>query len=66
MALGYGRFRLGHRVYYAHRIAYRLVHGHLMKGAVVMHSCDNPNCVNPAHLQAGSQRNNMATRGRNR
>ena len=28
-------------------------------GKVVMHSCDNPRCVNPDHLSIGTQRDNI-------
>lgn len=43
----------------AHRYAMELVLGHEPPAdRVVMHSCDNPRCVNPAHLSLGSARDN--------
>jgi DNA-binding transcriptional regulator YiaG len=58
-AAGYGVFRRDGRNVLAHRMAFMLHHGkELPKGAVVMHSCDNPSCVNHAHLALGSHREN--------
>jgi hypothetical protein len=54
----YGRFWDGARVVAAHRYSYaRFVAepGDLH----VRHRCDNPPCVNPAHLELGSHRDNM-------
>lgn len=55
---GYGRFRFNKKRYYAHRAAYELVNGPVPRGMVVMHSCDNPLCCNPAHLSVGTSRDN--------
>jgi hypothetical protein len=62
---GYGMFNLGRdaqgrqHTEYAHRISYVLHHGDIPTGKVVMHSCDNPQCVNPAHLSLGTQGDNI-------
>lgn len=51
---GYGIFILpGEKRVRAHRYAFELTHGPIPIGLVIMHSCDNPPCINPAHLAAG-------------
>lgn len=67
MKNGYGNFRTPARHELAHRASYRLFKGDLKLSLDVMHSCDNPTCVNPDHLSLGSRKDNMAdakTKGR--
>jgi len=56
---GYGKFSVNGHYIGAHRIAYFLEHGNIPKNLEVMHACDNPRCVNPAHLNLGSHKENM-------
>lgn len=60
---GYGKFWEGDRTVYAHRFSYALAHGLTADLPLdIRHSCDNPRCVNPAHLSLGTAQDNANDR----
>jgi hypothetical protein len=68
---GYGNFRVpqfGRVNIGAHRVSYMLYNGDFPPdGMLVRHTCDNPRCVNPLHLEYGTKKDNaqdMVDRGR--
>ncbi len=58
---GYGYFWVGNgrRLCRAHRVAYELLIGSIPKGLELDHLCRNPPCVNPAHLEPVTTRENI-------
>ena len=56
---GYGQFYAQGKTRRAHRVAWILKYGSIPDGMGVLHSCDNPACVNTDHLFLGDQLVNM-------
>jgi hypothetical protein len=57
-AHGYGQMRRGGRTLPAHRVSYELLVGPIPPGLHIDHLCRVRACVNPAHLEAVTQKEN--------
>lgn len=61
---GYGLTSLGK---YAHRMSYETYVGEIPDGLLIRHKCDERTCIQPAHLETGTLKDNvrdMVERGR--
>ena len=59
---GYGSIYIHGQRKKAHRIGWRLQEGDIPKKKQVLHSCDNPPCINSHHLFLGTQQDNAIDR----
>lgn len=68
--IGYGLIRDENKMRSAHRVSYEKHNNvEIPIGMCVCHKCDNPGCINPAHLWLGTQKENikeMIDRGRHK
>lgn len=55
---GYAKIQWGRQTLSAHRVTYQEVVGHIPDGLQLDHLCRTPACVNPAHLEPVTPREN--------
>jgi len=59
---GYPKIKVKKKTIRLNRYVYEGAYGQIFKNMVVRHICDNPSCINPAHLLMGTIADNVADR----
>lgn len=62
LSKGYGQLTVNGNKHLAHRFSWELFFGPIPAELFVLHHCDVPACVNPAHLWLGTNADNMRDR----
>jgi hypothetical protein len=60
---GYGLARVDGRTRRVHQVLYQIMIGEIPEGLELDHTCRNPSCINPTHLEPVTHQVNMS-RGR--
>lgn len=56
---GYGQVSVSGKMKLVHRAYWEIINGPIPEGLFVLHTCDNPPCINPGHLFLGAHTDNM-------
>ena len=59
---GYGTLQLNGKIRKAHRVAYEMTRELIPEGEYILHMCHRRSCIQPAHLYAGTRKQNADDR----
>lgn len=59
---GYGKLSVNRVDCRTHRLSWEQINGPIPTGRMILHTCDNPPCIDPSHLVLGDARGNASDR----